>query len=277
LVSLILNAHPELVCGPEADLLRCHPYVARMPGSLPRWLWHTVHGWTGGYGHLAEHFGISLWQIRRMRRRSASGAEFIDRFFGEYARRHGVTRWAEKSPANVKGLDFIFEHFPGAHFVHVIRDGRDMACSIRQWITRRAAPGERSQGTNGKRPYTIAEGIGLWVEWVGLGRAWKDHPNYLEVRYEDLVVNPESVLRPLCDAIDLEWDAVLIDYHDRQQAARPELSAAAHAATHRPISPAAVGRWQRELSSEERIIVEDLAGPLLRELNYTNSAGWVNS
>ncbi len=302
-----------------------------MPASLPRWLWHMAHGWADGYGHLAEHFGISLWQIRRMRRRSASGAEFIDRFFGEYARRHGVTRWAEKSPANVKCLDFIFEHFPGAHFVHVIRDGRDMACSIRQWITLRAGRGDRGRGSDArrglwtqpeqgaggrrdegtkegllsrckslassklhvrddedlrgrktnstlvvKRPYTIAEGIELWVEWVGLGRAWKDHPNYLEVRYEDLVVNPEPVLRSLCDAIDLEWDPAMIDYHGRQQAARPELSAAAHAATHQPISPAAVGRWQHELSRAERVVVEEIAGPLLRELDYTCSAGWVD-
>ena len=276
LVSLILNAHPELVCGPEADLLRCHPCVGRMPAGLPRWLWHTAHGWTGGYGHLAELFGISLWQIRQMRLRSASGAEFIDRFFGEYARRHGVTRWAEKSPANVKCLDFVFEHFPAAHFLHVIRDGRDMACSLRQWITRRAESGEQGQGTNGKRPYTIAEGIELWVEWVRLGRAWANHPNYIELRYEELVVNPEPVLRSLCDAIDLEWDPALMDYHDRQHAARPELSAPAHAATHRPISPAAVRRWQRDLSREERIIVENIAGPMLRELNYTSSAGWVD-
>jgi hypothetical protein len=41
------------------------------------------------------------------------------------------SRWSEKTPGNVRVLDRIFEYFPRARFIHVIRDGRDVVCSTR--------------------------------------------------------------------------------------------------------------------------------------------------
>jgi protein-tyrosine sulfotransferase len=266
LLSVMLNAHPALVCGPEADLLRRWRDVGRMPTGRARWAWHRLRGWTQHYEHLTRQFGMSLHELRRIRMASRSGAEFIDRFFDDYAKRHGVRRWVEKSPANVKCLPYLFERFPRAKFVHIIRDGRDVAVSLRRWsvqISRREASG-------------IGECIGLWADWVRLGREWSHHPNYTEIRYEELVSKPEETIKPLFDRLELDWDPVVLEYADHKPTNRPELAEAHLVGTREPPYTTSVARWREALSDGDRATVERIAGPLLGELGYTTSADWVN-
>lgn len=265
LLSVMLNSHPDLICGPESDLFRLWPEFERLSVNLVTWSWHVLHGWTEPFGALAHAFGTSLWRIRRMWKRSGSPAEFIERFFAAYARRHGVTRWADKTPANIKCIGFIFEHFPRARFVHVIRDGRDTCCSVLKWSRR------YQQG----HPLDIRSAATTWSNWVRLGRTWVGHPNYTEVRYEELVSAPEAVLRPLFEFLELKWHPEVLAYHDQMQANRPDLSLTHLAGVKRPIYNTSVERWRKDLTLADRRVVEEIAGPTLRELGYTASADWV--
>ncbi len=265
LLSVMLNAHPSLVCGPESDLLRRWRDVQQMPRDPLRWLWHRARGWTGPYEHLTTPFGMTLSTIRELHLASHDGAEFIDRFFAEYARKHDATRWVEKSPANVTQLPFLFERFPNAKFVHLIRDGRDVACSLSRWsvqISRHEASG-------------IGECIELWDRWVRQGLQWRGHPRYLELRYETLVRQPESTLRMLLEWLDVEWHDSVMRYDSTDQANRPELSCAHVAGTQSSPYTTAIGRWQSALSPTDRVEVQKIGGELLRQLGYIDGDGWL--
>ncbi|MCK4658214.1 MAG: sulfotransferase [Phycisphaerae bacterium] len=261
LLSVILNSHPELVCGPESDIFRLLPEFERLSVGLPTWVWHVLHGWTEPFRTLSESFGISLWRIRRLWKGSQTPAEFIDRFFGEYARRQGVSRWADKTPANVKCIGFILKHFPHAKFVHVVRDGRDTCCSVLAW-SRRHHKGN---------PLDIRSAATTWSTWVRLGREWADHPNYVEVRYEELVGACETTLRRLFEFLELEWRQGVLAYHDKSQSNRPDLSLAHLAGVSKPVYSTSIGRWRTDLGSQDRRILEQIAGPTLRELGYSDS------
>ena len=101
----------------------------------------------------------------------------IDAVFSEYARRRGKLRWGVKTPHYVAELNRLWHLFPGCRFVHLVRDGRDVALSL--------------QGVSwgSKHIPTVAED---WRWKVTLGRKMggmiREH--YLEVRYEDLIRNP---------------------------------------------------------------------------------------
>jgi hypothetical protein len=267
LLSVMLNSHPDLVCGPESDLFRLWPEFDRLSVNAATWAWHVCRGWTEPFRSLSRDFGISLWGLRRLWRTSTSPAEFIDRFFTTYARRHGVTRWADKTPANVKNIAYVFRHFPMARFIHVIRDGRDTCCSVLAW----------SRRYHRERPLDIRSAATTWANWVSLGRDWRAHPNYTEVRYEELVATPERILRPLCDFLGLPWHADMLAYHAREQSNRPDLSMVHLAGVNGPVYGTSIGRWRKDLSPQDRRVIESIAGPTLRELGYTTSPEWLDA
>ena len=58
----------------------------------------------------------------------------LDAYFRYFAQKEGKTRWCEKTPMYVQHLNLIADLFPGAKFLHIIRDGRDCAASLhRRW------------------------------------------------------------------------------------------------------------------------------------------------
>ena len=102
-------------------------------------------------------------------------ADAIRLVYSCYARSKGKLRYGDKTPRYVRKLELISRVFPEARFVHVIRDGRDVALSLL----------ERDWG-----PKTIEQAASLWRKRVRAGRragAILGRRCYIEVRYEDLV------------------------------------------------------------------------------------------
>ncbi len=110
----------------------------------------------------------------------------------------GKARWAEKTPQNIRHLDWILARFPRASVVHIIRDGRDVVCSMREhpdWRWRDGA----WQKVIVDRP--LAWYAQRWLADTAAGMAWREDPRYVEVRYEDLVADPTAIMRTVSDAI----------------------------------------------------------------------------
>ena len=122
-------------------------------------------------------------------------------FYEAYAAQEGKPRWGDKSPPYTWKARRIQRALPEAHFIHLIRDGRDVALSL----------SEVSWG-----PGDVQAAAAKWVEELGSARrrAQRLRPGtYMEVRYEDLVADPEPLLRRIADFVDLPWDGGMLDYH----------------------------------------------------------------
>jgi Sulfotransferase family len=152
--------------------------------------------------------------------------------------------------------------YPQATVLHIIRDGRDVVCSLlaKGWLR------EREGHDDARKPYGVhprawvepdrrdeftrareaARAAWAWRRYVSAARAAPTHT--LEVRYEDIAADPGAVAALI--AARLETD--------------PEPLAEALAAVH----GRSVGRWRRDLTAEQVADVEREAGPLLRELGY---------
>jgi hypothetical protein len=173
-----------------------------------------------------------------------------------YARHHGKTRYADKTPSYVLSMDLLASAFPEARFIHLIRDGRDVALSYLD-----ADFGSR----------TLGQAAVYWNRFVRAGRAAGERcgpARYREVRYEALVAEPERVLREICEFVGLAFDERMLRYHEGADRLVPSLS---HHEHHRNLyKPPTAGLrdWRRDLAPRDVAVFEALAGDLLVELGY---------
>ena len=214
-------------------------------------------------------------------------------FFDLAASRRGKSRWAEKTPLNVRHLGWIYRHFPNARFIHVIRDGRDVACSLRSHPVRRFVDGAWASVPQNR---SVASCIQQWLTLTGEGMGWRADPRYLEVRYEDLVRDPEATMRRVMafvgEPFDEAWLAARLAAQAGEgapaagtgsvagsssaagsAAGRPTTGAAALSTTNKPnaagaISTGSIGRWRRDLTPAEIQLIRDRAEARLIELGY---------
>jgi hypothetical protein len=250
LLRVMLDSHPRICCGVESKLF------------LPRSIKPRV---------LERKFDLSAADIGRLLDESRSQAEFIDRFFAAYCRHAGKPRWAEKTPDNVRVIDYVLAHFPRARFVHVLRDGRDTVCSLRTHPSHLVVGGRRVP-LRTRKP--LDQCIDRWVTTVTMGLAHRGDPRYHEVRYEDLAASPDATLRTLLGRLDEPWDPAVLEFHARRDGSREELRNPLHPGIHRPVSPRSVGRWRSELTRGEADRFKSRAGDLLLRLGYAADDRW---
>jgi hypothetical protein len=268
LLRMMLDAHPELTIPPETHFVPELIEAAEGRDPTPESLLATItrqREW-GDFGLTEEEL---LERFRAIEPLNAGDA--LRAFYSAYAERVGKPRWGEKTPIYVKSMRKIERALPEARFVHVIRDGRDVALSIRDRAVKEH-PIDR-----------IAE---RWVRRITRAREQAKRLNhYEEVRYESLILETRPTLERVCEHLELPWDDALLDYH-RQSAERLEemrrelpetgrrttLSVerrmATHARTTEEPDPRRVSRWREGMDRADRELFESIAGPLLAELGY---------
>jgi hypothetical protein len=268
LLRLMLDAHPEIAIPPETGFIPT-ALAASRNGGKPREAFFQAIVRFETWGDLnisAEEFRAALDAIDPF---EPSGG--TRRLYRLYASRHEKRRWGDKTPSYALHLPEIADALPEARFIHIIRDGRDVALSVRPlWF----APGKDIR--------TLALD---WKQYIAKTRELsRQVRSYLEVRYEDLVRDPQRELTKLCHFIKLEYDPrMLLYYQDaknrlgevktRYRADGSVLISRAerlfnHRYTSMPPDVSRVGRWKDEMAEEEKRQFLTVAGHLLQSLGY---------
>lgn len=186
------------------------------------------------------------------------GGDFLRIVMEEVARKQGTTRWAECTPDHLLYMEEIKRQIPDALFIHIIRDGRDVALSYVQ------------QGWSYPLPWDRDERLGvagLYWEWVvrkGCEQGRRLGADYQQVRFEDLVTNPRPTLSRLGEFIEHDLDYDRIQREAIGSVRQPNTSFAA--ASNESFDP--VARWKTKMSREQASAFEALVGNLLQELGY---------
>jgi len=190
-----------------------------------------------------------------------TGGDFIRITMHEIARQQGARRWAVYDPDNVVHVPTIKRDIPEALFIHIIRDGRDIAVSLRKMGGFQPLPWDR-----GPRGLLATALYWEWMVRNGQRNGRSIPADYIEVRYEDLVSQPRRTLQTLSQFLDHDLD------FDRLQNVclgrlRPSNSSFLDEGCHE--NP--VNRWKNRLSEKEISSLEALVGGLLEELGYSLS------
>ncbi len=250
LLRLMLDSHGRICCGPESSVFRRR---ALNPEAL------------------ADRFGFEAAQVREIYDNARSRPQFIEAFAALCMRQTGKARWAEKTPRNIGRIREIFRHFPEARFVHVLRDGRDVACSLRTHPRHRVENGKLVPLDTWK---AIAGCARRWREDIEASRPFWSDRRFRTVRYEGLVLNPKPVLEELMAFLGEPWDEAMLAHAAAGSPFRDVTRFAQNPEALAVVSSASLSRWQRDLNTKDRRIFKRIAGNLLIELGYAEDADW---
>lgn len=250
LMRIMLDSHKHICCGPESQFF----FQDEIDVNV-----------------LAHNFEMSPDTITEIFQKSASKGEFVDKFSSEYCRLNVKKRWAEKSPKNVIQLDYIFRTFPYARFIHMIRDGRDVSCSLRAFPRHKVVYGKLIP-LNTWKP--IGPCIERWVSTIEDSRKYLSDPRYLEIRYEDLVLNTRYTLEKVFSFLEEPWDDNVLQYHTIDTPSRNITKFPQNPEAVNPLTNNAIGRWKTDFTIEDKRLFKRMGGDLLVELGYESSNNW---
>jgi hypothetical protein len=175
--------------------------------------------------------------------------------FTEYAKRKGKARWGDKTPYYTTDLDILWRLFPGCHIVHVVRDGRDVALSMRSvsWAT-------------SNLPRAAEDWRWKTILAHKVGSVLGEH--YMEIHYEELVLETERTLRSICEFLDETFHEDMLSYFDTADQEVPEESLRWHQTSIKAPDPTKVYSWKTEMSLSDRILFDEIVGDALELFGY---------
>ncbi|WP_254458770.1 sulfotransferase family protein [Xanthomonas sacchari] len=284
LLSILLDSHPDLVVGPEIDFIEPEnlgPHILavcelmdcgdrRVAGNSkdtidPEW-YDGMH-----FVIQCERFGLRREDVRAligglMAEHDSTLSTLEERCLviesiGEFRRKNTQKkRWGLKLQRKIKDIETYSRIWPNAHFIQIIRDGRDLAAShlgtVPDWGYR-----------------TIADAAHGWLEVVTGPRHGAPPGRYLEIRYEDLVTQPRATLERVLHYLGVAWDEAML-HHSEQAHSLFETpwGHPAAAATRKPLSASRRGRYLQDLTPDQIAAFERIAGKELLNLGYGLSA-----
>ena len=173
----------------------------------------------------------------------STAKDYIDRLFAIHCARMGKPFWINKTPGFLNHLGGLSKLYTDAQYIHMLRDGRDVAVSnlSLEW-----------------GPATVRQAARRWRDLIRLGRKTAEARQLpvISVRYEDLIESPESVLGKIFSFMEVD--------------AEPE-----RLLSLLPIFRARTGIWRSAFSAQDREIFAREAGDLLIELGYEADHGWL--
>jgi hypothetical protein len=192
-------------------------------------------------------------------------------FYKAYANRFDKPRWGDHTPAYAYQVDLIKGILPEAHFIHLLRDGRDVVLSYHGfWFA-------------SNEDFKIAA---QWLSRTLHAQKALNHKHYLQVRYERLITDPQKTLQHICGFLRLDWDPAMLQYyerapervqdfhHDVYKSGTNELIVKAddririYKNLDRPPDVSRLNRWKREMSLSRLYQVEKTIGTELANQGY---------
>lgn len=194
----------------------------------------------------------------------------VGALYDELARGRGKRLAGEKSGRYANTIPHLHAAFPRARFIHIIRDGRDVALSAMQWVAKRGQRGPGRFSLYQRSP--LATCALWWSDYVRNGRrdgAGLGANLYHEVRYEELTGQPEPTVRRLADFLALPYAPEMLRFHEGKTREDDELSS-----KKRWLPPTPGLRdWRAGMGRSDVALFEALAGDLLLELGYERATG----
>jgi hypothetical protein len=177
-------------------------------------------------------------------------------FYDQYRRAKGKARWGCKSTFVIHYVENVRRHHPEAQFIHLVRDGRDVAVSAKKSVF------------NHFHPHYVGK---LWAEQQRLAVRWAatlPRERWLTVKYEDLVEDPARTLRGVCGFLKEDYSDALLRYHESGEAKELAGQSRSWKNVDRPVLKTGRAKYKTELTAAEVRAFERQAAPELRHFGY---------
>lgn len=254
LLGAMLGGHSDCLCVPESQFLV--DLLGNSATNTP-----SDFDLAEILKALAQHPRFNLWGVEldapaALSKEIGLYAQLVEWIVRQYGVMHGKPNplvWIDHTPWNTKYAATLFNLFPGAKMIHIVRDGRAVAASIMPL----------SWG-----PKTVDQAAYFWLRNLSYGLAaeirYPDH--VIRVRYEDLVSDPAGTLEGLCGFIGIDYQPGMAQAGGFQV---PPFTRKHHALIGQLPDTGRIDAWQNNLADRQIEIFESITGDMLSYLGYT--------
>jgi hypothetical protein len=200
---------------------------------------------------LRKFYDMDEESIAKLISESVTALDFLDRFMMAYAFKEGKKRWAEKTPGNILYLDRIYNEFPNAKVIHIIRDPKDVLASHRQ----------------AQKWDSVQVFVEKWCRFFGTNLKLQNEltpgpENYITIRYENLIINTVTTMHRVVNFLEEEWEDSVAHFSGKDDEYEKVLALTGKASTtldrlRKPLGRDRIGIWKSILPEEEITAVRD--------------------
>jgi hypothetical protein len=257
LLRVIMASHSRLSIPPETW------YLLRLPDTLsfdrpltPEETHQVIRIMTNHYRWPDMKLDAQEFRRKVLERHNPFLRDVVEIVYRAHLERDRKVRWGDKTPGYIEIVPRLAKLFPGARFIHFIRDGRDVAKSF------------QDKGWYGRWLHANAR---EWIEAMDFSERWarSDVSNQiLDVHYEDLVLDTEKTVRRICNFLGEEFEPQMLLWQKKADQLVPAREAHIHEKLKQMPDAANVHRWKREMSAREIFVAEAFMGDQLRARGY---------
>ncbi|MDG5491105.1 sulfotransferase [Psychroserpens sp. SPM9] len=253
LLRLLLNAHSEIAIPEEASFLK--------PLLKTKWTRTPISGEKKEklVNYLRKNEQFILWNFDREpllreieNKESTTIKEIMEIMYSAYAAHENKSSWGDKS-LFFGAMDLIYEMFPNAKFIHIVRDGRDVFFS---W---------RKMDANKSHPTVMALDWKFKIRFIE--KSMKNIPSSSMkiIRYEDLLDKPEEILRETCKFLDIEFEESMLAFH---QSSNKYIGKHHSDLIFKKIDKSNSNKWKVLLTATETKLYQMIAAKTLKKYGY---------
>ncbi len=254
LLRLILNAHSQVAIPEEAGFLR--------PLLRTKFCNHLIGGekYQKLVSYLKNNGQYKLWNYDRSeffhfleQRGSIHLKDLIEQLFFSYCSSEGKSIWGDKTPVFWRNINMLRSLFPDAVFIHIVRDGRDVFDSWR-----------KMDATKNNVAVTALDWcIKLHTIQASFEKIRPE--NRIIIRYEDIISQPEMIIRQLCEKIGIPFEREMLSFYTRSDR---YIGSHHSRLIFKPLDPKNSQKWKQTLTNRELAVYNLIAGRLLRKHGY---------
>jgi sulfotransferase family protein len=228
LLRLILDSHDNIAIPRETGFMRAYNAHQFIP-----------YKWSGR--NWAKRMGWSRKEL------DEELARFYDRIFMRNVERQGKQRWGDKTPYHTWHIDDMARLFPEAVFIGIVRHpGACVSSNMSRWghtITQAAYHYSRYNREIARQAANVGE-------------------RFAVVRYEDLVLRPEALLRELLDWLGEPWSPNVLAHHTVQGARGGRIKVEGRSRVDDPIDTSRISKWTTRMTEGQRNVLRRRLGRL---------------
>jgi hypothetical protein len=234
LLRLVLDSHPHIAIPQETGFMRAYNAHQFIPFKWSGRNWATRLGWDRK--ELDEQLRL-----------------FYDTLFMRYAQEHGKQRWGEKTPLHVWHISKMARLFPDAVFVGIVRHpGGSVASNMRRWGYSLGKAAVHHDRYNRE-----------------IARQAARYPKrFVLLRYEELLLQPEPVMRELLEWLGEPWSDQVLAHHSVQAGRGGKATVEGRNKVDDPIDVSRIDKWARTMEAEHKVTLAQRLGDLADLFGY---------
>lgn len=254
LLRLLLNAHSKIAIPEEAIFI--------LPLLTKKLIRDGLHrkDITKFATYLKNDAQFKLWNYDSSgyftwidKQEHISVHNVIGRLYSSFAKTEGKTIWGDKTPGFFRCINTLATLYPKGRFIHIVRDGRDVFCSMRKMMPERNDP-------------TL-----MAIDWIyktnKIEKAFHANKSILKItiRYEDLVADPFEVIQKVCIFLELDFEQTMLQFYQKSS---NYIGSHHSAQIFNKVATTSCQRWKKELLQSESRVFQFFALKTLKKFKY---------